>query len=428
MTFVAQRDSRFDHSVGVARIVWHFTRDAKQAVAGLLHDVATPVFAHVVDFLKGDYLVQESTEDGTRAIIEADATLQRYPVADNDSPKLSADRLEYTLGNLLNYRICSADETRAFYGDLSVAENEAGEPELAFSTAKIAEAFALASLACSKVYVSREDRYAMQMLSELLRAALDRGVLSDADLYATEPEVIAKLLGSEATAAEWRRFCAMHSIRCADAPQKTGAWRRIAAKKRCIDPLIIGTGRVSAYAKLFAAELGAFLSDRIYAETRDDLLRYLTLRTNADPEAEDLFQEVYRRFYDRLMRGVPVLDPRRYLFSVAKKVLAGYYRSSAKRKAAEQPIPEDFEVVSDDEPIDERLLREERMDEVWRLLKHEPEINQRAFVLYYGYDRSQKEIAAALGIREEAVRQRLYRTRERIRAMLERGEQERRQA
>ena len=168
--------------------------------------------------------------------------------------------------------------------------------------------------------------------------------------------------------------------------------------------------------------------DRIYAETRDDLLRSLTLRTNADPEAEDLFQEVYRRFYDRLTRGVPVLDPRRYLFSVAKKVLAGYYRGSAKRKAAEQPIPEDFEVVSDDEPIDERLLREERMDEVWRLLKHEPEINQRAFVLYYGYDRSQKEIAAALGIREEAVRQRLYRTRERIRAMLERGEQERRQA
>lgn len=168
--------------------------------------------------------------------------------------------------------------------------------------------------------------------------------------------------------------------------------------------------------------------DRIYAETRDDLLRYLTLRTNADPEAEDIFQEIYRRFYDRLTRGVPVLDPRRYLFSVAKKVLAGYYRSSAKRKAAEQPMPEDFEVVSDDEPIDERLLREERMDEVWRLLKHEPEINQRAFVLYYGYDRSQKEIAAALGIREEAVRQRLYRTRERIRAMLEHREQERRQA
>ena len=75
--------------------------------------------------------------------------------------------------------------------------------------------------------------------------------------------------------------------------------------------------------------------DQIYSETRDDLLRYLMLRTNAAPEAEDLFQEVYRRFYTRLTRSVlPILDPRRYLFSVAKKVLAGYYRSAAKRKAA----------------------------------------------------------------------------------------------
>ena len=280
MNVLCSRSGRpfFSFSAAIARIVWHFTRDAKQAVAGLLHDVATPVFAHVVDFLKGDYLVQESTEDGTRAIIEADATLQRaltsfglktddvcdyhrYPVADNDSPKLSADRLEYTLGNLLNYRICSADETRAFYGDLSVAENEAGEPELAFSTAKIAEAFALASLACSKIYVSDEDRYAMQMLSELLRDAIAAGVLSEADLHTTEPQVITALLGDNRTAAAWNRFTAYHSMRRAKEPEAEGQWRRIAAKKRCIDPLIIGTGRVSAYAKPFAAELGAFLSD-----------------------------------------------------------------------------------------------------------------------------------------------------------------------
>ena len=166
--------------------------------------------------------------------------------------------------------------------------------------------------------------------------------------------------------------------------------------------------------------------DRIYGETRDDLLRYLMLRTNAAPEAEDLFQEVYRRLWRRMTHGaLPILDPRRYLFSVAKKLLAGYYRNAEQRRAAEQPMPEDFDAVSDDEPIDERLLQKERTDEIWRLLKSEPELNQRAFMLYYGYDRSQMEIAEALGVSEEAVRQRLYRTRERIRAMLENGEQER---
>ena len=270
--------SRFDHSVGAALIVWHFTGDEKQAVAGLLHDVATPVFAHVVDFLKGDYLKQESTEDGTRAVIEHDAALQsaltahglttddvcdyhRYPIADNDSPRLSADRLEYTLGNLLNYRIRTVDEVKAYYADLSVGTNEDGAPELVLSDAKIAEDFAFASLACSKIYVSDEDRYAMQMLSELLRFALETGVLSEPDLNTTEPAVIAKLLGDPDTASRWRAFRAYRAMRRAKEPEAEGQWRRIAAKKRCIDPLVAGVGRVSAYSDVFAAAVKTFLSD-----------------------------------------------------------------------------------------------------------------------------------------------------------------------
>ena len=270
--------SRFDHSVGAALLVWHFTKDERQAVAGLLHDVATPVFAHVVDFLKGDYLKQESTEDGTRAIIERDAALQkalsahglctddvcdyhRYPIADNDSPRLSADRLEYTLGNLLNYRIRMPEEVRAFYADLSVGTNEDGAPELVFSDAEIAGDFAFASLMCSKIYVSDEDRYAMQMLSELLRDALARGVLSEADLYTTEPQVIEKLLGDARTAAAWQRYRAYHSMRRAKEPTGEGQWRRITAKKRYIDPLIANIGRVSAYSEAFRTAVEAFLSD-----------------------------------------------------------------------------------------------------------------------------------------------------------------------
>ena len=31
--------SSLDHSVGVALIVWHFTKDKKQTLAGLFHDI-----------------------------------------------------------------------------------------------------------------------------------------------------------------------------------------------------------------------------------------------------------------------------------------------------------------------------------------------------------------------------------------------------
>ena len=176
--------SRYDHSVGVALIVWHFTYDRKQAIAGLLHDVASPVFAHVVDFMHGDYLTQESTEDGTEMLIADSTELQavlrkyelttgdvcdyhRYPIADNDSPLLSADRLEYTIGNSINYGICTIEDAKCFYSDLIIGTNEYGTPELMFKNTLIAETFAKAALGCSKIYISDEDRYAMQLLSEI---------------------------------------------------------------------------------------------------------------------------------------------------------------------------------------------------------------------------------------------------------------------
>ena len=160
--------------------------------------------------------------------------------------------------------------------------------------------------------------------------------------------------------------------------------------------------------------------ERIYNETRDEILRFLIVRTNADAEAEDLFQEVYRRFYCRLCNSfLPILEPKRYLFSIAKKVLSKYYRQKANRVSKEQPITEETEYIAQEEPIDERLLRNEQKDAVWQLLQHEPELNRKAFILYYGYDRTQKEIASALGITEAAVRQRIYRTRHSIRALLE---------
>lgn len=157
---------------------------------------------------------------------------------------------------------------------------------------------------------------------------------------------------------------------------------------------------------------------QIYSETRDELLRFLIIRTNADPEAEDLFQEVYRKLYIRLSRSVlPILEPKRYVFAIAKKELSRYYRRTAQRRL-EQPIEECAEIVSDEPPIDERLLSEERMGEVYALLQKEPELSRKAFVLFYGCGRTQKEIGEALGIGEDAVCQRLFRTRQRIRALL----------
>ena len=267
--------SRYDHSIGVALIVWHFTHNRKQAIAGLLHDVASPVFAHVVDFMHGDYLTQESTEVGTEMLIAGSAELQAvlrkcefttddvcdyhiYPIADNDSPLLSADRLEYTIGNSINYKICTIEDAKCFYNDLIIGTNEYGIEELMFKNTLIAETFAKAALACSKIYISDEDRYAMQLLSEILRYAIEHQIIREDDLYSTEPEVIGKFLYDERTASLWTSFCAYRQITSAPQPNDTGCWRKIAAKKRFIDPMVQGEGRISELSSEFAYSLNAF--------------------------------------------------------------------------------------------------------------------------------------------------------------------------
>ena len=63
--------TRFDHSLGTARIVWHFTEDPVQSAAALFHDIATPTFAHSVDFMRGDHLKQEATEASTMTKLDS---------------------------------------------------------------------------------------------------------------------------------------------------------------------------------------------------------------------------------------------------------------------------------------------------------------------------------------------------------------------
>ena len=56
-----------------------------------------------------------------------------YPVADNDTLKLSSDRLEYSLSNgLFTYNLLTLDEVKEIYSDLEVQKDEFNVGEITF--------------------------------------------------------------------------------------------------------------------------------------------------------------------------------------------------------------------------------------------------------------------------------------------------------
>lgn len=268
--------SNLDHSVGVALVIWHFTHDKKQTLAGLFHDIATPAFKHCVDFMNGDYLTQESTEDLTSKIITDSPEIRRllkrdgirvsevddyhiYPIADNNTPKLSADRLEYSLAHaLFTYRKAKLPTIRRIYRDITVLEDPNGVLELGFQTEKIAEEFVNLTNKLSVIYMADQTRYSMQFLADVLRGLDQVGKISVKDLYLMgDAEVMEVIRKSEYREAleKWRVAKGVKTG--AEKPEGVYAVK-IAAKVRYIDPLVAFSGDGSA---VLSAENGADSND-----------------------------------------------------------------------------------------------------------------------------------------------------------------------
>ena len=259
--------SSLDHSIAVALIVWHFTQDKKQTLAGLFHDISTPAFKHCVDFLNGDYEKQESTEALTTEFIKksGDVTklLQRdhieieeiddyhvYPIADNDTPKLSADRLEYSLSNaLFVHGLLTLDEIKEIYEDIEIEKNESGEVELGFKTKSIARKFVQVTSKMSVIYRDDRTRFSMQLIADILKGLKDEGKITIKDLYDLgESEIISIIENSKYKDAfnTWRKARKIHASK--ERPKNTYSVHQ-KVKVRYIDPLCNGE-RMSKICKI----------------------------------------------------------------------------------------------------------------------------------------------------------------------------------
>ena len=205
--------SSLDHSIAVALIIWNFTKDKKQTLSGLFHDIATPVFKHCIDFMNKDYDKQESTEELTTKLIsdskEIMDLLKRdgisideikdyhmYSIADNDTPLLSSDRLEYTLSNGygVTEKIWGLNDIKEVYKDIVVLKNEEGIDELGFNSLEKAEKFVETMSQLSRLYRRNKTKFTMQFLADTMKKMSEAGLISVSDLYKYSEKEVMKMI------------------------------------------------------------------------------------------------------------------------------------------------------------------------------------------------------------------------------------------
>lgn len=202
--------SRYDHSITVSLIVYKLTRNKIAALAGLFHDIATPCFSHVIDYMNEDYEKQESTEEYTEYILRKDRYLlkclkedninindiinfKRYPIVDNDRPKVCADRVD---GVILTGIGWTKEDITRIVQDMRVYINESNEEEIGFRSLSVAKKVLEVSKSIDVYCHSREDNYMMQLLAQITKLAINRKyILYDELYFYTEEELFSLLKG-----------------------------------------------------------------------------------------------------------------------------------------------------------------------------------------------------------------------------------------
>ncbi len=269
--------SSLDHSVAVALIVWHFTHDKKQTLSGLFHDIATPVFKHCVDFLNGDYMTQESTEDLTSKIISSSKEIMDllkrdnikleevddyhiYPVADNDTPKLSADRFEYSLSNaLLTYKLSNIDDIKKIYSDIVLGKDEDGTLELSFTSKETALEFVKITSKLSIIYRDDKTRYSMQLIADIIKKLNEDGLITKDDLYNKKESEIIEIIENSKYKEIFNIWKNAKNIKVSKEKPENVYFVHHGAKIRYIDPLV-NKRRISSISKEAKKEIDKNLS------------------------------------------------------------------------------------------------------------------------------------------------------------------------
>ena len=246
--------TRFDHSLTTALLTYKITKNKTYSLAALFHDVGSPCFSHVIDYMNKDYKNQESTEEYNEKIIRNDKKLKKllkednidiediidfkkYTIVDNKRPKLCADRLDgIILTGAFWTKEIDKDLIKEILDSIEVYTNEDMEDEIGFNNKEIYDKIMIINENIDIFCHSKEDNYMMELLASITKEAIDEGIIEYDDLYSIGEKEILNLIslkGSTSLANKMNKFyhVTLDEIEELDLPY---------IKKRTVNPLVNG--------------------------------------------------------------------------------------------------------------------------------------------------------------------------------------------
>ena len=161
----------------------------------------------------------------------------------------------------------------------------------------------------------------------------------------------------------------------------------------------------------------------VYDQTINSLTRFVISKCGSILDAEDILQNIYARFFQRIVKKGygDIENPEAFLISIAKFECKNYYAGQKKRNVTEsfsdyteeQMVLVEAEISRTQKNLEDVLCDELLAREIFEDIAEADELTGKIFYLYFVCDLKLAEIAEELGMTLSGVKNKLYRTIER---------------
>jgi uncharacterized protein len=250
--------NRFTHSIGVYLLLKKYGAPLEEQIAGLIHDVSHSAFSHCIDYIVDngngkEQNHQDNLHDSFVKKTDIPKILKKYgfninyilddknfPLKENKSPDLCADRIDFSLRDAITFEEISQKEAQEILDSLIIKNNN-----WVFKNFRLADKYAKLYLKINKIYYAGIASATMfATVGNCIKYALQKRYIKQGDLYTTDKIVIAKikkyLNKNKKINLFWRRMNDKNSVR----ENAANYDKQIFCKSRIVDPLFINKGKI----------------------------------------------------------------------------------------------------------------------------------------------------------------------------------------
>lgn len=207
--FYVSSRNRYDHTIGVFLLLRKYGASLEEQVAGLLHDVSHYAFSHAIDYIlqEGNVDKQDLQDKSKKKfLLNSDipeilkkygydvnevADEEHFPLLETSLPDVCADRLEYSLKDMIILLDKDAEEVKGIVSHLKVND----ENRWYFDDVEVGYKFAKYFKELNDEHYSGLTTVSMfKSIKDFIKYALDKVYIEEKDLEQDDQYVIDKCL------------------------------------------------------------------------------------------------------------------------------------------------------------------------------------------------------------------------------------------